>query len=200
MPRTLLKMPGSVGTVVSAMAPSAALAALWATADSPGWGAGGRGASRAQASTQAPSWWARPSTSSRRRLTAATRTDHYRSLRSILRYGTCRQPSATSQASDHSTIGPSAGSLLKAADHREAACGGVARPRGGAPGSCGHIWQWCSALVGGSAAPAGEAGLWPELDDRRGEAEGHLTVPACWVDLEVVDVNPPGTGWKAAAA
>ena len=38
-----------------------------------------------QARTQAPSWRARPSTSSRRRLTAATRSDHHRSLRSIPR-------------------------------------------------------------------------------------------------------------------
>jgi hypothetical protein len=34
-----------------------------------------------QASTQAPCWRARPGTSSRRRLTAATRSDHHRSLR-----------------------------------------------------------------------------------------------------------------------
>jgi hypothetical protein len=43
------------------------------------------GVSRSQVSTQAPSWRARPSTSSRRRLTAATRSDHQMSLRSIPR-------------------------------------------------------------------------------------------------------------------
>jgi hypothetical protein len=40
---------------------------------------------RSQASTQAPSWRARPSTSSRRRLTAATRIDHHSWLRSTPR-------------------------------------------------------------------------------------------------------------------
>ena len=34
-----------------------------------------------QARTHAPSWRARPSASSRRRLTTATRSDHHRSLR-----------------------------------------------------------------------------------------------------------------------
>ena len=38
-----------------------------------------------QVSTQAPSWRAGPSTSSRRRLTAATRSDHHASLRSMPR-------------------------------------------------------------------------------------------------------------------
>jgi hypothetical protein len=42
-----------------------------------------RRAQRSQASTQTPSRRARPSTSSRRRLTAATRSDHHRSLRWI---------------------------------------------------------------------------------------------------------------------
>jgi hypothetical protein len=71
-------MPGSVRTVVSATAPEAA---GWQGAD--GWERATRdhdqpgGDRRSQARTHASSWRARPSTSNRRRLTAATRTDHH---------------------------------------------------------------------------------------------------------------------------
>ena len=44
-----------------------------------------RGTREGQASTQTPSWRARPSASSRRRLTAATRSDHHTWLRSMPR-------------------------------------------------------------------------------------------------------------------
>src|SRR6266545_3799953 len=89
-PRSLLKMPAPVRTVVL----------RWWLA----WStrrieevSGGRGKRPetvdqtrmvtcvGQVRVQVPSWRARPSTSSRRRLTAATRTDHHRSLRSMPR-------------------------------------------------------------------------------------------------------------------
>jgi hypothetical protein len=78
-------MPGPVGAVVSVLAADAAdrevlVAGRWSrTMIKAGT------AQQAQASTQASSWRARPSTSSRRRLTAATRSDHHRSLRWIPR-------------------------------------------------------------------------------------------------------------------
>ncbi len=86
--RTPLKMPGPVRTAVSVMAPDAADQKLLSGL------VGGPGHAHGcsldddtgcQASTQAPSWRARPSASSRRRLTAATRSDHHRWLRRMPR-------------------------------------------------------------------------------------------------------------------
>jgi hypothetical protein len=75
-------MPASVRTVAAATGPEAA---EWEGARSSPWRDRDHdGPDRPcvrQASTQALSWRARPSTSSRRRLTAATRSDHHRSLR-----------------------------------------------------------------------------------------------------------------------
>ena len=79
-------MPGPVSTVVSATAPEAA---DWERADGrdrrPEARIGPDGDRWSQVRTQAWSWRARPSTSSRRRLTAATRSDHHSWLRSTPR-------------------------------------------------------------------------------------------------------------------
>jgi hypothetical protein len=79
-------MPAPVRTVVSATGPEAA---EWeGVRSSPQRDRdhdGPDNPSAGQASTQTPSWRARPSTSSRRRLTAATRSDHHASLRWIPR-------------------------------------------------------------------------------------------------------------------
>ena len=84
--RSLLKMPGPVTGAVVLPAREAARSTVVDGSDRvaarpvhrPALGTG-------QASIQTPSQWARPSASSRRRLTAATRSDHHRSLRSIPR-------------------------------------------------------------------------------------------------------------------
>jgi hypothetical protein len=75
-------MLGPVRTVVSATAPEAAdWNVLLAVIGRPESTMSPDGDRRVQARTQALSWRARPSTSSRRKLTAATRSDHHRSLR-----------------------------------------------------------------------------------------------------------------------
>jgi hypothetical protein len=79
-------MLGPVRTAVAVTAPKAAdWNLLLAMTGRPEAMVGPGGDCWFQARTQASSWRARPSTSSRRRLTAATRTDHHRSLRSIPR-------------------------------------------------------------------------------------------------------------------
>jgi hypothetical protein len=79
-------MPGPVRTVVSVTAPEAADGEPAAGRDRATEIMMGRdGDCWSQARTQASSWRARPSTNSRRRLTAATRTDHHSSLRSTPR-------------------------------------------------------------------------------------------------------------------
>jgi len=71
--RTLLKMPGPVRTEVSAIAVWPSVGPVGRALEGPvgiqvrSGSRAGRGDSGAQASTQAPSWWARPSTSRRRR-------------------------------------------------------------------------------------------------------------------------------------
>jgi hypothetical protein len=80
-------MPGPARTAASLAAPDTAdREGAWRPSDdpSPCWRRPD-GNSGSQARTQAPSWRARPSTSSRRRLTAATRSDHHTSLRPIPR-------------------------------------------------------------------------------------------------------------------
>jgi hypothetical protein len=79
-------MPAPVGTIVSAEGLEVAdRKCRMAVGSGPETRVGPDGHSMFQATTHTPSWRARPSTSSRRRLTAAARCDHHGSLRTIPR-------------------------------------------------------------------------------------------------------------------
>jgi hypothetical protein len=142
--RSLLKMPGPVRAEV--LCDSAGGGRPARSAAVSGWPSRCTGQRRAgQASTQTPSRRARPSISSRRRLTAGTRNDHHswlRSTRGRAPAGSRRRParrsiappSAASAGSSPGTFGSPRGGGRRAA-----------RPRGGEGGWCGHPWRWCSA-------------------------------------------------------